>query len=124
MRHRFFLLFTLCSGLFFGCASPHLYEWSDYDQWLYKNYKHPENDEKLYTHLQYFIEGYEQKKNPKTKPMAPGIYAEYGFLLMRRGETKRAIDAFNKEKALWPEATVFMDHMIETAQIAQKGKLK
>ena len=53
--------------------------------------------------------------------MAPGLYAEYGFLLMRRGENARAIEYYNKEKALWPESAVFMDSMIQTAQIADKA---
>ena len=55
---------------------------------------------------------------------APGLYAEYGFLLMRRGENERAIKYYKKEKELWPEATVFMDSMIQTAQIADKAAQK
>ncbi|NNJ70828.1 MAG: DUF4810 domain-containing protein, partial [Kiritimatiellales bacterium] len=66
------------------------------------------------------IEKYEARKTPATKPMAPGLYAEYGFLLMRQGENGRAISYFNKEKALWPESAVFMDSMIQTAQISNK----
>jgi hypothetical protein len=56
--------------------------------------------------------------------MAPGLYAEYGFLLMRRGENTRAIKYYTKEKALWPESTVFMDSMIQTAKIADKSSTK
>ena len=45
-----------------------------------------ENDEELYVDLTALITEYESRKKPNTKPMAPGLYAEYGFLLMRRGE--------------------------------------
>ncbi|MEN8254188.1 MAG: DUF4810 domain-containing protein [Verrucomicrobiota bacterium] len=104
-----------------GCASPSLYVWGDYDEWLYDNYKNPKNDEELYVDLSALIEKYEKRQKPGSKPMAPGLYAEYGFLLMRRGENDRATEYYNKEKALWPESTVFMDNMIQVAQIADKG---
>jgi hypothetical protein len=74
-----------------GCETPTLYEWGDYDQWLYENYKNPKDDEELYVDLTALITAYDSRPNPATKPMAPGIYAEYGFLLMRRGETARAL---------------------------------
>ena len=111
-------------GLLCGCTSNSLYEWGKYDQWLYENYKHPKDDEELYVDLTGLITEYESRKNPQTKPMAPGLYAEYGFLLMRRGENERAIEYYTKEKALWPEASVFMDSMIQTAQIADKASTK
>ena len=111
-------------GLLCGCTSNTLYEWGNYDQWLYENYKKPKNDEELYVDLTELITEYESRKNPAMKPMAPGLYAEYGFLLMRRGENERAIEYYNKEKALWPEAAVFMDSMIQVAQISDKSSGK
>ncbi len=113
------LLLLLC-----GCATPTLYEWGNYDEWLYENYENPKNDEELYVDLTALITAYESRPNPTTKPMAPGLYAEYGFLLMRRGENALAIEAYNKEKALWPESAQFMDSMIQTAQIADKAAEK
>ena len=108
-----------------GCSSPDLYQWGDYDEWLYKDYKNPVNhDERLFTELSAFMEEYESRENPSTKPMAPGLYAEYGFLLMQRGEYTKAIEYYNKEKALWPESAVFMDSMIQTAQQAQNQNKK
>ena len=119
------LLLLPCLGLLLtGCTSPYLYEWGNYDQWLYENYKQPKNDEELYVDLTALITKYENRKKPATKPMAPGLYAEYGFLLMRRGESERAIHYFNKEKELWPEASVFMDSMIQTAVIADQASDK
>jgi hypothetical protein len=104
-----------------GCTSPYLYTWGDYDEWLYENYKNPKNNEELYVDLNALITEYENRRKPTTKPLAPGLYAEYGFLLMRRGENTQAIKYYNKEKSLWPEATVFMDSMIQVAQIPDKS---
>ena len=122
---KYLLLFP-CLGLLLlsGCTSPYLYEWGNYDQWLYENYENPKDDEELYVDLTALITEYEGRKNPAAKPMAPGLYADYGFLLMRRGENTRAIKYYNKEKTLWPEATVFMDSMIQVAQIADKSSSK
>jgi hypothetical protein len=122
MKKIAFLLLP-CLGflLLSGCTSPYLYEWGKYDTWLYENYENPKNDEELYVALSTLIENYEARKKPNTKPLAPGLYAEYGFLLMRRGESEQAIKYYTKEKELWPEATVFMDSMIQTAQIADKA---
>ena len=86
MKKGLFLLLGLGLLLLTGCTSPYLYEWGNYDQWLYENYKNPKDDEELYVDLTALITRYESRKNPSTKPMAPGLYAEYGFLLMRRGE--------------------------------------
>ena len=119
-------ILSLCVllGLLCGCTSNTLYTWGKYDQWLYENYKSPKNDEELYVDLTRLITEYESRKNPAVKPMAPGLYAEYGFLLMRRGENEQAIQYYNKEKALWPESAVFMDSMIQVAQIADSSGRK
>jgi hypothetical protein len=119
-----YLLPLLGILLLTGCSSPYLYEWGDYDEWLYENYKNPKDDEELYVDLTALITEYESRKNPAVKPMAPGLYAEYGFLLMRRGENNRAIEYYNKEKALWPESAVFMDSMIQVAKIADTSTAK
>lgn len=116
-----FLIVLLFLG---GCTSPYLYEWGDYDQWLYENYKDPKGDEELYQELTALFDKYEKRKKPSTKPMAPGLFAEYGFLLMRRGDNARAIEYYNKEKALWPESATFMDSMIQTAKIAETSTQK
>jgi len=113
----FLLLVSLCA---FGCSSSSsLYEWGDYDQWLYENYKSPESDAKLYEDLTVLITEYESDGDPDAKPLAPGVYAEYGFLLMRRGENARAIRYYEKEKAQWPESALFMDRMIQVARIPE-----
>ena len=118
------LSLILLLGLLCGCTSNTLYEWGNYDQWLYENYKSPKNDEELYVDLTRLITEYESRKNPAVKPMAPGLYAEYGFLLMRRGENERAIGYYTKEKTLWPESAVFMDSMIQVARIADSSSRK
>jgi hypothetical protein len=119
-RHH--VLLVLVAFMLSGCSSPGMYEWGNYDQWLYENYQNPKDDEELYIDLTALITKYERTQKPSKKPMAPGLYAEYGFLLMRRYENENAVEYFIKEKTLWPEAGVFMDNMIQVAKIRSQSE--
>ena len=50
-----------------------------------------------------------------TKP-PPGLTAEYGYLLFKRGEFDSAIDHFEREGRAWPESVTLMKRMIEQAE--------
>jgi hypothetical protein len=50
-----------------------------------------------------------------TNKVPPGIYAEYGFALLELGNRAGAAEWFAKERAKWPESTVFMDRLIAVA---------
>jgi hypothetical protein len=46
----------------------------------------------------------------------PGIYAEYGFLLLEQGDRRTAVQYFQKEAAKWPESRMLMEKMIAVAE--------
>ena len=48
----------------------------------------------------------------RNKYSPPGLYAEYGLLLLQSGEKEQARHYFQLEKTTWPESSKFMDHMI------------
>jgi hypothetical protein len=50
------------------------------------------------------------------QPVAPGLRAEYGYLLLQQGKAPEAVSAFRAEEKQWPESKVFMDHMIQVAE--------
>lgn len=54
--------------------------------------------------------------------MPPGIYAEYGEVLLEAGDTKQATVFFEKEKSTWPESTSFMTTMICVASGTKEAK--
>ena len=95
-----------------ACATTHQkYAWGTYDHSLYVYYKDPATAAALAQSLQATISAAE-----KTNAIVgPGIYAEYGYLLLQQGNPTAAVDAFRKEASLWPESKVFMDHMIQAA---------
>ena len=115
MNKRLIVCCVLLAGLLGACAPPTLYKWGAYDQALYNYYQDPEAIEALVEAIEANIQDAE-----KTKQVPPGMYAEYGFLLMTKNQNQDAIVYFNKEKTSWPESTILMTKMIATAQANDK----
>jgi hypothetical protein len=109
-------------GLMFlaGCVTKHPdhYTWGNYDGSLYAYYKNPENSAAYMASLSKIVAEADTSK----KTLAPGLYAEYGFMLLQQKKTDEAIVYFNKEKQTWPESGYFMDGMIKNAQLAGSQK--
>lgn len=95
-----------------GTATPPKYDWGTYEQSMYGYYKSPEKTDQLIESLAATIIKAETGK----QKVAPGLYAEYGYLLMKQGRQQDAIANFDKEKTMWPESTVLMDRMSKLAQ--------
>ncbi len=101
----------LATAALAGCAKPTQYDWGNYAHDLYGHYSGDENDEVLASQLQDII-----AKGEPTGNVPPGVYAEYGYLLMVSGKTADAVSYFGKEKLRYPESTVLMDRMIKMAK--------
>ena len=95
-----------------GCGPQTMYQWGSYEKDLLKYYKHPESVGKFLEHL----DKQTAKSEKKNKKVAPGLYAELGYLHYKAGDPKRASDYFMKEKETWPESVMLMDRMIEATQ--------
>lgn len=94
-----------------ACAAPSKYNWGNYEGSLYSYYKDTSKTAEHAAELQRTITDSEATG----KLVAPGLYAEYGFLMLQEGKSKDAIAQFEKEKAKWPESTYLMDNMIRLA---------
>lgn len=108
-RETIFCLLLL-TGLLGACAPKTVYNWGDYENRLYAYYKNPEAMEALMKALDSAI-----TEGEKDSRIPPGLYAEYGFLLLEKEQRGEAVIYFNKEKSTWPESTVLMDKMISAA---------
>lgn len=96
-----------------GCVTnTSLYSWGKYEGDMYRYYKNPDYLEELMVNL---AETLELAEANQTVP--PGLYAEYGYLLLETGNAQQAIVYFGKEKKMWPESTVIMDTMLAAAQV-------
>ena len=95
-----------------GCVASHeRYAWGNYDRSLYAYYKAPAKADEFAMNLAAIVKGADQTH----AIVAPGIYAEYGYLMMQQGKMQDAIKAFQSEEKQWPESRIFMDRMIKLA---------
>ena len=106
-----------------ACVPERLYVWNSYEDDLYGYYKDSEKLTELMTALEQTIKDNEKAVAEGAKGadgktlvrVAPGLYAEYGYLLLLTNRPAEAKQYFEKEKATWPESTVLMDRMIIVA---------
>lgn len=120
MTHRIFqaaFVFALLSLA--GCATnKSLYYWGDYQPVVYDMYVNPGKAdpqtqiEKLTSTI--------QKAQSLDKKVPPGLYAHLGMLYAREGSPAQAREAFNEEKAHFPESTTFIDGLESRAKLEEK----
>jgi len=102
-----------------GCASPSLYHWGDLEIGLHERYvtqDHAQADI-------YLLETIRTAEQQKLR-VPPGAYADYGFLLFKRGDREGAITSFEKEKLLFPESSAFMTKLIERVNQKDSESMK
>ncbi|MDD4514657.1 DUF4810 domain-containing protein [Massilibacteroides sp.] len=103
------LLIGLCCV---SCSTKQtLYSWSDYERRSYDYVK--EDTEK---NLDELLASYEVMINKQTglrKVPPPGISADYGFLLIKKGKKEEGIQMLKQEIALYPESSTFISRIIK-----------
>ncbi|MES2018100.1 MAG: DUF4810 domain-containing protein [Pseudomonadota bacterium] len=92
-------------------APPAKYEWGQYEQLMYNYYKKPDSVKELMESMATTI----RQAEAQQRSIGPGMYAEYGYLLMLQGKNQDAVDNFEKEKRRWPESAQLMDKMSKMA---------
>jgi len=93
-----------------GCAtSNRLYSWEKYPTTLY-HYKKDPTDENLQKHKEMIISIMKTSEEQSLR-VPPGVYCEYGFLLLKEGKTNDAVNYFDLEEKTYPESGVFMSHL-------------
>lgn len=105
--------------LLVGCdeGPKPLYHYEDYSARYYdfKKNPSPQSAEELMKTLQRIIERAPQSASMR---VPPGIHAHLGYMYLQQGALSSARAQFVQEKAVYPEATQFMDRLI--AQIDAK----
>lgn len=92
-----------------GCATSQ-YQWGSYEPALYRYYKNPATLDDYAEQLASVI-----ARGEPGRQVPPGIYAEYGYVLLLQGKRDEAIAHFEREKRAWPESVRLMDILIKTA---------
>jgi hypothetical protein len=103
------LIIFLVVFLTWGCAKQQLYNWERYPFSLYK-YKKDPSGENLQKHKEMLVAIMENSKE-KDLRVPPGVYCEYGFILLKDGKKDEALKYFDLEEKTYPESGVFMQNL-------------
>ncbi|GAF03878.1 DUF4810 domain-containing protein [Saccharicrinis fermentans] len=107
------LIFTCISVLFLASCSVQepLYNWDKYETNSY-NYLKKSDD----ASTQKLIETYQKmidKPYGSRKVVPPGIYADYGYVLLQANKTQEGKKMLQKEVEMYPESKVFIDRILK-----------
>ena len=107
-------------ALMSGCATKPqaLYNYGTYSESYYA-YKQDTSAENLLAMQQAILTAIENANESVSKRVAPGMYANLGYIYFKQGDTKQAVHYFEMEKSLYPESAHFMDRIIEKVRNAE-----
>lgn len=95
-----------------SCASTPkpLYSWHKYEDAAYQHSKkQTEKSEKTFVKQ---INQVLEKQTGSRHTVPPGIFAEYGYYLIKKGQTQQGCDFLKKEIASYPESEIFISRII------------
>lgn len=95
-----------------GCASSTKYAWGNYEDALFQHYKTPVELGTYQAALEAVIKNAERQQGK----VPPGVYAEYGYLLMINRRANDAVRYYMLERDTWVESEAFMNKMIAVAR--------
>jgi hypothetical protein len=98
------LLLTGCSP-----GSSNAFYWGDYSSTLYALKKNP-GEESLKKHKEELLLIISRSDQRKLN-VPPGIYAEYGYILIKEGNEDDGMIYLDKEMALYPESVIFITRL-------------
>ena len=102
-----------------ACGQPSLYHWGEYEENLYL--RATDTSEKAQAEAVRMLESTINEAEENNARLAPGVYADYGYLLLKQGRTQEAMANFKKEAGLYPESKYFMDSVISRIQDKEKS---
>lgn len=108
---------ALLGGMLAGCADtgptakPPAYAWGGYEDLIYAMYANP-GEATPEVQIERLSAGLGEGENGGAKA-GPGVHAHLGYMQYLAGNFDAARDAFEQEKALYPESTTFMNGLLK-----------
>jgi hypothetical protein len=104
-----------------GCTTTAIqYDYGDYSEKYYSFKKEP-GAESLIEWKKSMME-IVTIANEKTLRVPPGIYANLGYLSLKENNMIEAVSYFELEKKTYPQATVFMNRLIQKSRKTNDGE--
>lgn len=106
---------ALAGALLVGCAEPGpkppAYTWGGYEDLIYAMYAKP-GEATPEVQIERISANLQEGESAGYKA-GPGLYAHLGYMQYLTGNFDAARDAFQEEKALYPESSTFMDGLLK-----------
>lgn len=114
--NKVYLILILIVTVFTGCATPQkpMYYWGSYSSSLYA-YKKTPGDETLKAHKEVLLNIIEESQKQNIR-VPPGVYCEYGYIMLQEGKKKEALRYFELEEQTYPESKVFIERLKSLAK--------
>jgi hypothetical protein len=112
------LVLSVAAGWLCACAPQTRFEWGAYEPSLYAYYKSPSERVKYEAALTKAID-----LGKKSNKVAPGLYAELGYMRLEDGDIAQAQVNFDEEMRLFPESRAFLSGVTKrmAPTVAAKG---
>jgi hypothetical protein len=103
---------ALCAGLLTGCAQPvkPMYHWEGFQRQVYEYLK---ADGSTPVEQLTVLQAQAEKARAANAALPPGFRAHLGMLYLKTGRFDDAKQAFESEKAAFPESTRYMDFLLK-----------
>lgn len=108
----------LLLGFLIGCAPEPIFYWGNYSETLYR-YKKSPDQKTLEEHKKSLADIFDESAR-RHKQVPPGVSAEYGYLLLKDGKEAEGLPYLDKEQALYPESSIFIQRLKDEAQRGKK----
>lgn len=109
------IFITMSVLLLASCSTQQsLYSWGHYEN---ASYNYLKNSDELST--QELIKTYQEiidKQKGKRGTVPPGVYADYGFVLLQANRTEEGKAMLLKEISLYPESKVFIERILKMTE--------
>jgi hypothetical protein len=106
-----------------GCSSrpKPLYNYENYSE-SYYDYKKNLDAKSEQALQKSIVEAINNADESRSGRVAPGLYANLGYIYLKEGKATQAIENFKKEKQTYPESGYFMDRMIHKVRTTEEKK--
>ncbi len=109
------IIFILTLIVLSACTmQKQLYTWNDYPVTSY-NYLKNSDDKSIQDLIKTYNKIIEKQKGSRNM-VPPGIYADYGFLLLQADKVSEGKAMLQKEIELYPESKIFIDRILKLTE--------
>jgi len=103
-----------------GCQTTKpMYEYENYSESFYSMKK--EGGDETAAQWKTSLESIIDKSTVEAVRVPPGVYANLGYIHLKANNSEKAIAFFEQEKQIYPEASKFMDNLIQKAKAKDKS---